>query len=44
MLTSDLLVTRIHNGKIEPVYAPPDQENLENLLKKSGTLRRLTIA
>jgi predicted nuclease of restriction endonuclease-like RecB superfamily len=29
MLTSDLLVTRVHNGKIEPVYALPDQENLE---------------
>jgi predicted nuclease of restriction endonuclease-like RecB superfamily len=29
MLTSDLLVTRTCKGKIEPVYALPDQENLE---------------
>lgn len=29
MLTSDLLVTKIHKGKIEPVYATLDQKNLE---------------
>ena len=29
MLTSDLLVTKIYKGRIEPVYAPLDQENLE---------------
>lgn len=29
MLTSDLLVTKIHKGKIEPVYAKPDKKNLE---------------
>src|SRR5512136_1475095 len=29
MLTSDLLVTKISKGKIEPVYAPLDQDNLE---------------
>lgn len=29
MLTSDLLVTRIHKGKMEPVYVSLDQENLE---------------
>lgn len=29
MLTSDLLVTKINKGRIEPVYAPLDQENLE---------------
>ncbi len=29
MLTSDLLATRTYKGKIEPVYAVPDQENLE---------------
>ena len=29
MLTSDLLITRIHSGKIEPVYANLDQENLD---------------
>ena len=29
MLTSDLLVTKIYNGKIEPVYATLDQKNLE---------------
>ncbi len=29
MLTSDLLVTRIHKGKIEPVYAALDQEYIE---------------
>jgi predicted nuclease of restriction endonuclease-like RecB superfamily len=28
MLTSDLLVTRFSKGKIEPVYAPLDPENL----------------
>ncbi|VVB62644.1 Uncharacterised protein [uncultured archaeon] len=29
MLTSDLLVTKISKGKIEPVYAPLNQVNLE---------------
>jgi len=29
MLTSDLLVTKISKGKIEPVYARLDQDNLE---------------
>jgi len=29
MLTSDLLVTKISKGKIEPVYASLDQDNLE---------------
>jgi predicted nuclease of restriction endonuclease-like RecB superfamily len=29
MLTSDLLVTKISKGKIEPVYALVDQDNLE---------------
>ncbi len=29
MLTSDLLVTKSYKGKIEPVYAKLDQENLE---------------
>ncbi|SNQ61067.1 conserved hypothetical protein [Candidatus Methanoperedens nitroreducens] len=29
MLTSDLLVTKIYNGKIEPVYATLDRKNLE---------------
>ncbi|NJD53176.1 MAG: DUF790 family protein [Candidatus Methanoperedens sp.] len=29
MLTNDLLVTKIHKGKIEPVYATLDQKNLE---------------
>ena len=29
MLTSDLLVTRINKGKIEPAYAQLDQKNLE---------------
>ncbi|MDP2217379.1 MAG: DUF790 family protein [Methanolobus sp.] len=29
MLTSDLLVTKSHKGKIEPVYAKLDQNNLE---------------
>ncbi len=29
MLTSDLLVTKISKGKIEPLYAKLDQENLE---------------
>lgn len=29
MLTSDLLVTRTYKGRIEPVYALLDQENLE---------------
>ncbi len=29
MLTSDLLVTRTYKGKIEPVFAPLDPENLE---------------
>ena len=29
MLTSDLLVTKIYSGKIEPVYATLDQKNLE---------------
>ncbi len=29
MLTSDLLTTRTYNGKIEPVYAAPDRENME---------------
>jgi len=29
MLTSDLLVTKSSKGKIEPVYAKLDQENLE---------------
>jgi predicted nuclease of restriction endonuclease-like RecB superfamily len=29
MLTSDLLVTRISKGRIVPVYAPLDQDNLE---------------
>ncbi len=29
MLTSDLLATRTYKGKIEPVYAVPDQENLK---------------
>ncbi len=29
MLTSDLLVTKSYKGKIEPVYAQLDQENLE---------------
>lgn len=29
MLTNDLLVTRIYKGKIEPVFAPLDQENLD---------------
>jgi len=29
MLTSDLLVTKINKGKIEPVYALPDLNNLE---------------
>lgn len=29
MLTSDLLATRTYKGKIEPVYATPDQDNLE---------------
>ena len=29
MLTSDLLVTKISKGKIEPVYAQLDQDNLE---------------
>ncbi len=29
VLTSDLLVTRIFGGKIKPVYAVPDPENLE---------------
>jgi predicted nuclease of restriction endonuclease-like RecB superfamily len=29
MLTSDLLVTKSYKGKIEPVYAKIDQENLE---------------
>jgi len=29
MLTSDLLVTKISKGKIEPVYAPLDQDTLE---------------
>lgn len=28
MLTSDLLVTRMRQGKIEPVFAPLDRENL----------------
>ena len=28
MLTSDLLATKISKGKIEPVYAPLDPENL----------------
>ncbi len=29
MLTSDLLVTKISKGKIEPVYARLDKDNLE---------------
>ena len=29
MLTSDLLVTKISKGKIEPVYAHLNQDNLE---------------
>jgi len=29
MLTNDLLVTRIHSGKIEPVYANLDNEKLD---------------
>ncbi len=29
LLTSDLLVTRISRGKIQPEYAPFDSENLE---------------
>ena len=29
MLTSDLLVTKISKGKIEPIYALLDQDNLE---------------
>jgi len=29
MLTSDLLVTKISKGKIEPVYALLDQDTLE---------------
>ena len=29
MLTSDLLVTKISKGRIEPVYARLDQDNLE---------------
>jgi predicted nuclease of restriction endonuclease-like RecB superfamily len=29
MLTSDLLATRSYKGKIEPVYAPLDKDNLE---------------
>jgi uncharacterized protein len=29
MLTSDLLVTRTYKGKIEPVFAPLNQENLD---------------
>lgn len=29
MLTSDLLVTRISKGKIEPIYALLDEDNLE---------------
>jgi uncharacterized protein len=29
MLTGDLLVTKISKGKIEPVYALVDQDNLE---------------
>ena len=29
MLTSDLLITRIRSGKIEPAYANLDQENLD---------------
>lgn len=29
MLTSDLLITRIRKGVIEPVYAPLDQEHLD---------------
>ena len=29
MLTSDLLITRIHSGKIEPVYVNLDQESLD---------------
>ncbi len=29
MLTSDLLVTKTYKGRIEPVYAPLDPENLE---------------
>lgn len=29
MLTSDLLVTKSYKGKIEPIYAKLDKENLE---------------
>jgi len=29
MLTSDLLITRVHSGKIEPIYASLEQENLD---------------
>ena len=29
MLTSELLATKISKGKIEPIYAPLDQDNLE---------------
>ena len=39
MLTSDLLVTKISKGKIEPVYAPVDQDNLEIALSVIGVFK-----
>ena len=38
MLTSDLLVTKISKGKIEPVYARLDQDNLEIAASVIGVL------
>jgi predicted nuclease of restriction endonuclease-like RecB superfamily len=40
MLTSDLLVTRIHKGKIDPVYAPLNVECLEVAESVIGAFQR----
>jgi predicted nuclease of restriction endonuclease-like RecB superfamily len=42
MLTSDLLVARVHNGRIEPVYAPLNEEYLEVAESVIGAFERHT--